>query len=552
METSDQSDSVLIKITESAFRLITLPARLLSTLFARNRIPVIVIQLTSIVLFLVSAYLVTMTENLLIYASTIFITAIFLNQSAELIINSRETEAQTYKIISNVIRYVGYTVFLSACGISAHLKSESSIYLISVCLVILLWSYLTLLLTRIISSDIPQMQNLVSEINIHELRRVSPYAWERGILYLHPFVRFESIPLLVLIGSAFNAPGLLFICSTTALIISIIVILRLLGHLDTEESRALKHSAITFIFYFLGATTLLYLVLRLPINDVVEAINTVGGEVMWLIFFPAVWAIPYAMTLTVLLDNRITFLDALYTQISGDGFNGITPLLGMGGELYKAKHLSRFVPLQDSSRAIVQSRLIHALSGVIYTAVILSICLILIDFSNLPGLKIALIGFTIIMALATIAILWLTMSKAPTHFTGFILSRFKLIEEFRHDPLSWSKLRVATFYRLIGRCGRFIELYIIFLVLEIAPSFADLVLVQGMIMASVNIFFFVPQGLGVNEAGIVSAFNIIGYAAASAVVFGLIRRARMVVYTLFGLVVYAIGTLLYARKSTLK
>ena len=162
----------------------------------------------------------------------------------------------------------------------------------------------------------------------------------------------------------------------------------------------------------------------------------------------------------------------------------------------------------------------------------------------------ALIVFTIVMVIATVLILWLTMSKAPTHFTGFILSKFKLIEDFRHDPLSWSKLLVATSYRLVGRTGRFLELYIIFLVLEIVPSFADLVLVQGMIMASVNLFFFVPQGLGVNEAGIVSAFNIIGYAAATAVVFGLIRRARMIVYTLTGLIVYAVGLLLYARKPS--
>jgi uncharacterized membrane protein YbhN (UPF0104 family) len=102
---------------------------------------------------------------------------------------------------------------------------------------------------------------------------------------------------------------------------------------------------------------------------------------------------------------------------------------------------------------------------------------------------------------------------------------------------------------LIGRFGRFLELYLIFLVLEIVPSFADVVIVQGMVMASVSIFFFVPQGLGVNEAGIVTALDIAGYSAATGVVFGLIRRARMIVYTLMGLIVYVIGTALYARKK---
>jgi len=462
--------------------------------------------------------------------------------------SNNQAAIQNYKIISTVIRYFGYTTFFSACGISVYLETSANIYLISVFFVVILWSYLTILITKLISSDSHIMQNLVLSKNINVLRKSTPHPWERGYLYFYPFVKFESIPFIVLVASAFNTSALIFWCSTAALILSIIVILRLLGHQTTEEARTLRHSVVTFIFYLFGAAILLYLVLRLPIGEIMEAINTVGTEVTWLILFPAVWAIPNAITLMVLLDYRISFLNALYTQVSGDGFNGITPLLGMGGEPYKAKHLSRYVSLEDSSRAIVQSRLIHALSGVFFTAVILSICLVIIDFSNLPELKIAIIVFTIVMVVTTVLILWLTKSKAPTHFTGFILSKFKLIEEFRHDPLSWSTLLVATSYRLVGRLGRFLELYIIFLVLEIVPSFADLVLVQGMIMASLNLFFFVPQGLGVNEAGIVSAFNIIGYAAATAVVFGLIRRARMIVYSLSGLIVYAVGTLLYARK----
>ncbi|MGK0296568.1 MAG: hypothetical protein ACI9XC_000157 [Gammaproteobacteria bacterium] len=548
MDNSDQPQSGYSKPDGSIIKSITKPVRLFASLFLSINAPFFAIQITAIGLFLLCAYLATVSDIYLIVAGIIFVIASQLNQSAELITSNNQAEVQNYKVISIVIRYFGYTTFFSACGIAAYLENSANLYLISVSFVVILWSYLTILLTKLISSDTLTMQSLVLSNSINELRKSTPCIWERRYLYFYPMVRFESVPLVVLIASAFNTSGLLFWCSTAALILSIIVILRLLGRHNTDEAHALRRSVITFIFYLFGAAILLYLVLRLPIGEVMEAINSVGGEVTWLIFFPAVWAIPNAMTLMVLLDYRISFFDALYTQLSGDGFNGITPLLGMGGEPYKAKHLSRFVPLQDSSRAIVQSRLIHALSGVIYTAVILTICLLLIDFSNLPGLKVALIVFTIVMVIATVLILWLTMSKAPTQFTGFILSKFKLIEDFRHDPLSWSKLLVATSYRLVGRTGRFLELYIIFLVLEIIPSFADLVLVQGMIMASVNLFFFVPQGLGVNEAGIVSAFDIIGYAAATAVVFGLIRRARMVVYTLTGLIVYAAGMLFYARK----
>ena len=54
--------------------------------------------------------------------------------------------------------------------------------------------------------------------------------------------------------------------------------------------------------------------------------------------------------------------------------------------------------------------------------------------------------------------------------------------------------------------------------MDIIPKFADVILVQGMILASISVFFFIPQGLGVNEAGIVTALNIAGYTAAIGVV----------------------------------
>ncbi len=68
-------------------------------------------------------------------------------------------------------------------------------------------------------------------------------------------------------------------------------------------------------------------------------------------------------------------------------------------------------------------------------------------------------------------------------------------------------------------------------------------------MVSVSIFFFIPNGLGVNEVGIATALSITGYSAALGVVFGLIRRARMLIYALIGLGFYIFGKLYYSKKN---
>ncbi len=314
-----------------------------------------------------------------------------------------------------------------------------------------------------------------------------------------------------------------------------------------KSDRLRQHA--TVFFYIVGILIIVVLVARLPFSDLVEVFRTIGKEALWLVIFPLLWVIPYSMTLRVLLDNRISFGQALYTQISGDAFNSITPLVGMGGEPYKAKHLSRFVSLSDSSRAIIQSRLLHALSGVIYTGIVTAACLYFFSLSSIPGLRLALWGIVISMILAAILLVWLTISRAPSRFSEFILSRFKLIEQVTHEKLSWEKLIKGTICRLAGRCAKFLELYLIFIILDTVPRFTDTVLVEGLIMVSVSIFFFIPNGLGVNEVGIATALSITGYSAALGVVFGLIRRARMLIYALIGLGFYIFGKLYYSKKN---
>jgi hypothetical protein len=330
---------------------------------------------------------------------------------------------------------------------------------------------------------------------------------------------------------------------TSSILVIVIITfkLRLLSLQGSESAQAASRSGTGFLLYMFGFSILLLLITGLPFADVIEAIQVVGPDIMLLLIVPAAWVIPYAMTLKVLLNNRVTFRDALYTQVSGDAFNSITPLLGLGGEPYKAKHLSNFVSLEDSSRAIVQSRLIHALSGVLFAAIVMLITVLVVDLSRIPGFATGMSIVSAIMFTVSLLLIWVTMSRAPTRIARLVLTRFKIIEDFQHARLPWSTLWLAIIYKLTGRSGKFLELYVIFRVLDIVPTFADMMLVEAMIMASISIFFFVPQGLGVNEAGIVTAFTIAGYAAATGIAFGLIRRARMVVYALFGLAIYILG-----------
>jgi len=482
-----------------------------------------------------------------VLAGILFVLFTLLENTSRCLATRNQPSGHNLKV--TLVRYLANGIFFLSLGINTFIQTGSKTYVFVVLFSIFLWAYLILLAAHPAIDIKTSGHTYVKDVVPDKIGLTTSYWWNKHLLFVHRLAHSWLLAAVVLLMCAAELTGPLFLLSPVILILLILYKLRLLACLETDSARALSRSGTTFLFYMVGISILLLLITGLPFTDVIEAIQVVGADAVWLLFVPAVWVIPYAITLKILLHNRITVRDALYTQVSGDAFNSITPLLGLGGEPYKAKHLSNFVSLEDSSRAIVQSRLIHALSGVLFAAIVMLTTVLVVDLSGIPGFAFGLVILTAIMFSVSGMLLWVTMSRVPSRLAGFLLSRFRIIEDFRHDRLSWRILFQATFLKLLGRTGKFLELYVIFRVLDINPGFSDLVLVEAMILASINIFFFVPQGIGVNEAGIVTAITIAGYAAATGVAFGLIRRARMVIYAVFGLAIYLWGRFTQFGKS---
>ena len=494
---------------------------------ARKRVSVTLLRLLAM---LCLAFIVLYSDDV---ASTLPLTALALLFSCTLIsMAARVSAIQTgHPLTHTTLLTPGYFsccgLYFSVLGLGLYRLTGTPLYIYAVLGTALLWLYLVIILFR------------------HPVDRYTTSHAQPGSWLLQLVDRFSDpqiLPWLVLLLSLLKMEALLFWAGLFAVISAIRRVLNLLKTHDSEATRELARGALNYLFYMTGAFILLVLVMQMPFADLVQAMDVVGPEDIWLLLVPAVWVIPYAMTLQVLLDYRISFIDALYTQISGDAFNSITPFLGFGGEPWKARHLARFVPVDDASHAIIQSRIIHAISGVLFTALILGMTVWLVDLSAHPGYAYGMGVVAVLMLLIFGLLLWVSMSKVPSHITRFLLARLKLLDEFRHFQPGWKKVGAAIALKMAGRIGKFLELFLIFYVLDIDPELVDIILVEAMVMLSVSLFFFVPQGLGVNEAGILAAFSIAGLAAASGIAFGLLRRARMLAYTLIGLLVYLLGT----------
>jgi len=135
----------------------------------------------------------------------------------------------------------------------------------------------------------------------------------------------------------------------------------------------------------------------------------------------------------------------------------------------------------------------------------------------------------------------LALSALPARLTAGLLKRLKIPAD------ATAMLPRGEFFRaLLAKEASFafqlIEVYAIFITLGISPTAPDIVLTAALLAASASVFFMMPQGLGVNEAGVSLAFSMLGIAAPQAIAFGLIRRARIIVWTLLGVVLHLFWT----------
>lgn len=291
-------------------------------------------------------------------------------------------------------------------------------------------------------------------------------------------------------------------------------------------------SRLPILFYLLGISLLAFLIYKMDINVVVETMSTVGYGI-FLVFLTAIpWIIAHTMSISNLTKNKISFLRLLYIQVTGDAYNDIIPLAGLGGEPYKIKMLSRDIDIQDASRAIIQERLIHSMTGILFTAITGGLLLWLVPMSE--AYQVPILICTIVFSILPILMIWLILSKAPTKLSGFILKKLKFIKNFKNEALTTRRFMISFGWKMLARALNFGEIYMIFIVLGFAPSFADMVAVSAMISLSATLLFIVPQGIGVNEMGISTAFTMVGYAASVGLIFGLIRRSRIVFWALFG------------------
>jgi hypothetical protein len=299
------------------------------------------------------------------------------------------------------------------------------------------------------------------------------------------------------------------------------------------------------VFLVLGLALLVYAVSRYPLGEIARACLRFGP---WVALTPVValaWICCNASALYLLLDKQVPWRQVLRIRLVGDGYNALLPLAGMGGEPYRVKQLSAFVPVDQAVTGVIRDRILNNASGMFFTS--LWLALAVGHFALGGSLRFAVIVYAAVMPVVGIAIILLVLSTLPGRAAG-VLARWLGAKSQSVVKLPPAKLARVFAWYLAARAIGPLEFALLLWLLGLGFDPITVLFCYSLHHMAGNIGFVFPGGLGLHEGVSVYLFSLLGFPGPAGVAFALARRGRMLGVGFLGVALHLWG-LRGARRS---
>jgi hypothetical protein len=286
-----------------------------------------------------------------------------------------------------------------------------------------------------------------------------------------------------------------------------------------------------------GVALLGFTLSRLSRAEVGAALVRVGPAGLWTVALWCVGMLCNALTLRALVPAPVSLWGLWHNRFISESYNNLLPLLGLGGEGFKVKHLARTIPVEQAVAAMVQERLIDALVDFFYTAVTLAAGVALLPLSA-AGRDAAWAGVALQLLLGVLAIVAVT-----TPLTGTLAARIGRwlggsAPDAARAPTS-ARVRAGA-WNLVSRLLGIFEMMLLLRLLGHPAPLTLCCFLQGAISVVGTLSWFIPGSIGATEAGTVLAFHWLGLPAADGMAFALVRRARLTLTSSLGVILYVL------------
>jgi len=287
-----------------------------------------------------------------------------------------------------------------------------------------------------------------------------------------------------------------------------------------------------------GAVGLVVMLRSLPRTDWLALIAQIGPALPVTAGVALAWMAFYARGLRVILDGAVRWGRLVNNRVIGDAYNVIAPVGDVGGDPIRIVDLAVEVGTANAARAIVLDRLVYSTSGLLFSAA--SSAVAVGAFAWDSRLEHLLLAYVVVALVVAVALFVAATRPAVARAVGRLL-RFAKVRV----PEAPSPLRARVFFRALGwnllaRAGVVVEIGVLLAALGQPVRLSALVATSALVSVAGIVFFFVPNGVGVNEGAAVFALTLTGYGEAVGLAVGLARRLRQLLTPAAGLALWIV------------
>ena len=249
------------------------------------------------------------------------------------------------------------------------------------------------------------------------------------------------------------------------------------------------------------------------------------------------------------LSPRRAFGRVFAAYIGGDAINYATPV-NVAGEPLKARLLSDLVSGREAAASLALYKHAELLAQSVFVAAGVAVALRSYALPRAVALLAAAGAAALVLAFGFMTWALRRGSFAPIlgrltriGWLGRRLSRFEggardvdasIRAFYAQHPMRFA---LASLFCLAGWCGGLLETYLVLGLLTHATSPRLAFSVEGLAMVAGNMLLFMPARVGSAEGSRVAVFLLLGLPAAQGVAYGLVRRARELVWVALGALV---------------
>jgi len=288
------------------------------------------------------------------------------------------------------------------------------------------------------------------------------------------------------------------------------------------------------VVVLVGVAGLVALARSLPRTDWVGSITRIGPALPLLCAVAIAWMSLYARGLRAILGGVIGWGRLLYNRFLGEAYNVVMPFGDLGGDPLRILDIGAQVGTATAVRAIVLDRLVYATSGLVFSA---STSVVAVrSFAWDPRLQQLFVGYAMVAFGAAVVVFFLATRPETGRVIQRVLGLARITLPELPPPLPIRVFARALGWNLLGRAGVLVEVGVLLRVLAQPVRLAAIVAIGALLSVAGMLFFFIPNGIGVNEGAAVFALKLTGYDEAVGVTIGLARRGRQLVLAAAGVV----------------